>query len=69
MDISTLESGTVKWYNPKKGFGFIETDKGVQYFVHYSSLTNKKKLDKDDEVSFEISNGEKGLKAINVEVK
>ncbi|MFA5759299.1 MAG: cold shock domain-containing protein [Clostridia bacterium] len=69
MDISTLESGTVKWYNPKKGFGFIETDEGVQYFVHYSSLINKKKLDKDDEVSFEISNGEKGLKAINVEVK
>ena len=60
--------GTVKWFNAKKGFGFIsdETDKDV--FVHYSALQMDgfKVLDEGEEVEFDVVNGEKGPQASNV---
>jgi CspA family cold shock protein len=60
--------GNVLWYNSKKGFGFIILEDGTQCFVHYSSLINKKSLLEKQKVNFDIIKGEKGLRAINVEV-
>jgi len=62
--------GTVKWFDNKKGFGFIEQDEGDEdLFVHYSALMMEgfKTLEEGDRVSFEVSRGEKGLRAINVQ--
>jgi CspA family cold shock protein len=60
--------GRVKWFNPKKGYGFIATDDGRDVFVHYSSISGKgyKSLAEGDPVSFEIVEGEKGPRAENV---
>jgi CspA family cold shock protein len=61
--------GTVKWFNESKGFGFISRDDGDDVFVHYSSISGNgfKTLIEGDAVSFELEEGPKGLKAINVE--
>ena len=63
-----MSDGRVKWFNPKKGYGFIATDDGRDVFVHYSSITGKgyKTLAEGDPVSFEIVEGEKGPRAENV---
>ena len=60
--------GTVKWFNAKKGFGFISDEKGNDVFVHFSALQMDgfKVLDEGDEVEFEVVNGEKGPQAANV---
>ena len=60
--------GTVKWFNPRKGYGFIATPDGRDVFVHYSSITAEgfKTLDVGDAVAFEIVEGEKGPRATNV---
>lgn len=60
--------GTVKWFNAKKGFGFISDEEGNDVFVHFSALQMDgfKVLDKGDEVEFEVVNGEKGPQAANV---
>ena len=58
--------GTVKWFNAKKGFGFISDEEGNDVFVHFSALQMDgfKVLDEGDEV--EVVNGEKGPQAANV---
>ena len=63
-------TGTVKWFNDKKGFGFIEQEKGQDVFVHHSGIKMKgfKSLDEGDKVKFDIENGKKGPQAINVEI-
>ncbi len=63
-----MNNGTVKWFNETKGFGFISGDSGDDIFVHYSSIAGNgfKSLLEGDSVSFEIENGDKGLKAVNV---
>jgi len=63
-----MSEGTVKWFNSKKGFGFIATPDGRNVFVHYSDISGDgyKALEEGDSVSFEIVEGEKGLKAENV---
>ena len=60
--------GTVKWFNAKKGFGFISDEEGNDVFVHFSSLQMDgfKVLDEGDEVEFEVIDGEKGPQAANV---
>ena len=60
--------GTVKWFNAKKGFGFISDEEGNAVFVHFSALQMDgfKVLDEGDEVEFEVIDGEKGPQAANV---
>ena len=60
--------GTVKFYNRKKGFGFIEGDDGKDYFVHYTAVPQGVFLRDNDRVSFEGSEGERGMKADNVQL-
>ncbi|MHC5073200.1 MAG: cold-shock protein [Planctomycetota bacterium] len=60
--------GKVKWFNPKKGYGFISTTDGRDIFVHYSNISGDgyKTLDQGDDVTFDLVEGEKGLRADNV---
>lgn len=61
--------GKVKWFNAKKGYGFITTDEGNDVFVHFSGIVvdGYKTLNEDQRVSFEIIDGEKGPQAVKVE--
>jgi len=63
-----LPEGTVKWFNEAKGYGFITTEENGDIFVHYSSIQGNgyKTLSEGQRVSFDIEEGPKGLKAINV---
>jgi len=63
-----MSDGKVKWFNPRKGFGFIATADGRDIFVHYSSISGDgyKTLVEGDPVTFDIVEGEKGLRAENV---
>ena len=63
-----MELGTIKWFNSKKGFGFIEQDGGEDVFVHYSviEMTGFKTLSEGQQVQFEIRENEKGLSATRV---
>ena len=60
--------GTVKWFNAKKGFGFISDENGNDVFVHFSALQMDgfKVLDEGEEVEFDVVNGEKGPQSSNV---
>ena len=62
-----MNTGKVKFFNESKGFGFIvDSDSGKEYFVHISGLTDE--IREDDQVTFELKEGKKGLNAINVKV-
>lgn len=65
---STFRRGIVKWFNPNKGFGFIEQEQGEDLFVHRTEIRNRRfrSLNKDDQVEFEIGHGKKGPVAKNV---
>jgi CspA family cold shock protein len=65
-----VAKGRVKWFNEKKGFGFISRDDGNDVFVHFSAIKRDgfKSLYEGDEVEFEVSQGPKGLQATNVVV-
>jgi len=67
-----MPSGKVKWFDRKKGFGFIQQENGEELFVHYTDIKTDKQyktLDKGLDVEFEIVEGARGLKAVNVTVK
>lgn len=64
------QSGTVKWFNASKGYGFISSDDGQEYFVHYSEInaTGYRSLQEGQLVEFTAVNGDKGLQAHGVSV-
>jgi len=64
-----MANGTVKWFNESKGFGFITRDDGTDVFAHYSAIAGDgfKTLAEGDAVSFDVVEGDKGLKAANIE--
>jgi CspA family cold shock protein len=68
--MSELATGTVKWFNDEKGFGFIEQDGGADVFVHFSAINSdgRRSLQEGQKVSFEVVDGQKGLQAENVTV-
>ena len=63
-----MASGTVKWFNSEKGYGFISQTDGADVFVHHSSnqMQGYRTLTEGQEVEFDIQEGEKGLQAANV---
>ncbi len=69
--MADLVNGTVKWFNSEKGFGFIEQENGGKdVFVHFRNINksgyDRVSLDDGQKVTFEVTNGEKGLQAENV---
>ena len=63
-----MATGTVKWFNAEKGFGFIAQAEGADVFVHYKAIqmTGFKSLEAGQDVEFEVQETEKGLQASNV---
>ena len=65
--INIMSKGTVKFFNETKGFGFVtENDSNKEHFVHVSGLVDE--IKEGDEVTFELTEGRKGLNAVNVEL-
>ena len=63
-----MNKGTVKFFNESKGFGFIKDESSdTEYFVHVSGLKNE--IKENDEVSFDLQEGRKGLNAVNVTLR
>ncbi len=63
-----METGTVKWFNNAKGYGFIARESGDDVFVHFKAIVGEgyKSLEEGDHVQFEVEQGPKGLQAKNV---
>ena len=63
-------NGTVKWFNPDKGFGFITGEDGVDVFAHFSQINSNgfKTLEENQKVTFELANGPKGPQAEKINV-
>ena len=60
--------GKVKFFNEQKGFGFISGDDGKEYFVHISGINSGATLSENDSVEFDIEQGDRGPKAVNVDI-
>lgn len=59
-------TGSVKWYNERLGYGFLQRDEGDDIFVHFSALEDDEVLEQGEKVEFEIGDGPKGPMAIKV---
>ena len=68
MEPEVMASGTVKWFNDTKGFGFIQSDDGADVFVHQTAIQAEghRTLNEGQRVEFDLVSGEKGPKAENV---
>lgn len=68
--MSQVETGTVKWFNDAKGFGFISRSSGEDVFVHFRAIQSQgfKSLQEGQNVSFIVTQGQRGLQAENVQV-
>lgn len=68
LSVEVLMTGRVKWFNDRKGFGFIEVEGGKDVFVHHSAIQGEgfKSLKEGDAVEFEVTDGPKGPQANNV---
>ncbi len=64
LNYITMKTGTVKFFNEAKGFGFIKDEQGQEIFVHATGLEDK--IRENDTVTFEVAEGKKGLNAVNV---
>jgi CspA family cold shock protein len=66
--VSNRQHGRVKWFDSKKGYGFVTADDGKDYFFHYSAIQMEgfRTVDKDEEVEFEAEETSKGLQAVKV---
>ena len=64
-----MASGKVKWFNEVKGYGFIVMEDGQEVFVHYTGIKGEgfRTLSEDEDVQFEVTEGPKGLQAVNVQ--
>ena len=63
-----MATGKVKWFNEAKGYGFITSEDGTDVFVHYSNIAGDgfRTLNENDDVQFDVTEGPKGLQAVNV---
>jgi CspA family cold shock protein len=63
-----METGSVKWFNNAKGYGFIARENGEDVFVHFKAIVGEgyKSLEEGDQVQFEVERGPKGLQAMKV---
>jgi CspA family cold shock protein len=63
-----VATGTVKWFNPDKGYGFISQEDGPDVFVHFSAIAGEgfRNLEENQRVEFEVTEGQKGPQATNV---
>jgi CspA family cold shock protein len=63
-----VATGTVKWFNPDKGYGFISREDGPDVFVHFSAIQGEgfRNLEENQQVEFEVTQGQKGPQAVNV---
>lgn len=68
--MSDRETGTVKWFNSNKGYGFITRENGEEVFVHYTSIEGSgfRSLQENQQVEFIVNQGDKGLQADEVKV-
>jgi CspA family cold shock protein len=67
INLNKMSKGTVKFFNESKGFGFIKDDASdKEYFVHVSGLNDQ--VRENDEVTFDLQDGKKGLNAVNVKL-
>ncbi len=71
MEDKNREIGTVKWFNAKKGYGFISREKGGDIFVHYKAIKGEgyRSLEEGQKVEYEVAQGAKGLEAKDVSLK
>jgi len=71
LKVFGMSEGKVKWYDKKKGYGFIAEENGGDIFVHYTSFSDPslRTLNEGEAVTFEIAQGEKGPRAQNLSIK